>query len=343
MPRSRPDKIALFLADVDGTLVNRDKLLTARAQQSVRDMDAQGIKFAITSGRPPKGMKMLFEPLLLTTPIAGFNGGLFVSSDLRIIESHTLDPAAARRTVDLIEQAGLDVWIYCGDDWLLRDIDAPHREREEHTVQFPPKVVPAFTDEHLKTAVKIVGVSNDLDRVAGTGQQGFGRALAAILPRCHPPQCQQGRGGRLFVAHVRDRSRADRHHRRSAQRRADVQAERLLHRHGQCQRGRARGGRCRDGQLRRGRVCQGRREVYPAMNGEIVVLRGGNAIARHVAEWLLAQALAKRAAFTSIRRFAASGPKFPALSVPDTMFAVHSKPAADGRDCHRPKACKAPD
>jgi hydroxymethylpyrimidine pyrophosphatase-like HAD family hydrolase len=33
-------------------------------------------------------------------------------------------------------------------------------------VQFPPKVVPAFTDVHLKTAVKIVGVSNDLDRVA---------------------------------------------------------------------------------------------------------------------------------------------------------------------------------
>jgi Cof subfamily protein (haloacid dehalogenase superfamily) len=166
MPRPRPEKIALLLADVDGTLVTRDKVLTPRAQQSVRELDDQGIKFAITSGRPPKGMKMLFQPLRLTTPIAGFNGGLFVNADLRIIESHTLDPAAAGRTVEMIEQAGLDVWVYCGDDWLLRDIDAPHRKREEHTVQFPPKVVPAFTDVHLKTAVKIVGVSNDLDRVA---------------------------------------------------------------------------------------------------------------------------------------------------------------------------------
>ena len=182
MSRPRPDKIALFLADVDGTLVTKDKVLTERAQKSVRAMEAKGIRFAITSGRPPKGMKMLFQPLQITTPIAGFNGGLFVRSDLGIIESHTLDPAAAKRTVELIEQEGLDVWVYSGDDWLLRDIDAPHREREEHTVQFPPKVVKAFTDEHLKTAVKIVGVGDDLDKVAGCErkvQAALGKAASA--------------------------------------------------------------------------------------------------------------------------------------------------------------------
>ncbi|HEX9527338.1 MAG TPA: HAD hydrolase family protein [Streptosporangiaceae bacterium] len=35
-----------------------------------------GILFAITSGRPPRGMSMLIEPLDITTPIAAFNGGL---------------------------------------------------------------------------------------------------------------------------------------------------------------------------------------------------------------------------------------------------------------------------
>jgi Cof subfamily protein (haloacid dehalogenase superfamily) len=165
-PRPRPDKIALLLADVDGTLVTKDKVLTERAQTSISTMEAEGIKFALTSGRPPKGMKMLFEPLRITTPIAGFNGGLFVKPDLGIIESRTLDPEAAMKVVELIAKAGLDVWVYSGDDWLLRDIDAPHREQEEHTVQFPPKLVKAFTNEHLAAAVKIVGVSNDLDRVA---------------------------------------------------------------------------------------------------------------------------------------------------------------------------------
>ena len=182
MARPRPKKLALLLADVDGTLVTKDKVLTERAQKAVRAMAAAGVKFAVTSGRPPKGMSMLIEPLDLKTPIAGFNGGLFVKRDMSIIESHTLDPQAARKAAELIEQQGLDVWVYAGDDWLLRDRNAPHREREEHTVKFAPKVVTEFTDEHFSSAVKVVGVSDDLDKVAETEkavQQALGKSVSA--------------------------------------------------------------------------------------------------------------------------------------------------------------------
>ena len=201
MARPRPDTLKLLLADVDGTLVTKDKVLTDRAQKAVLALDAKGIKFALTSGRPPKGMLMLIEPLKITTPIAGFNGGLFVRADMSIIESHTLDPDAAKKTVALIEKQGLDVWVYSGDDWLLRDMDAPHREREEHTVKFAPKVVKAFTDEHLKNAVKIVGVSDDLDKVAAcerSVQEALGKTVSAArsqpyyLDVTHP---QANKGG----------------------------------------------------------------------------------------------------------------------------------------------------
>lgn len=168
MARPRPKTIALLLADVDGTLVTKDKVLTDQAQQAVRAMGAAGVQFAMTSGRPPRGMAKLIEPLAIQTPIAGFNGGLFVRPDMSEIASHTLDPGAATRAIELIERQGLDVWVYTGDDWLLRDADVPHREREEHTVGFAPKVVTAFTEAHLRAAVKIVGVSDDLDKVAAT-------------------------------------------------------------------------------------------------------------------------------------------------------------------------------
>ena len=65
----------LVIADVDGTLVTREKVLTDRARDVVSRMRVAGIEFAITSGRPPRGMQMLIEPLALTTPIAAFNGG----------------------------------------------------------------------------------------------------------------------------------------------------------------------------------------------------------------------------------------------------------------------------
>ena len=158
--------IRLFLADVDGALVTKDKVLTEAAKAAVRELDQAGIAFAITSGRPPRGMSMLIEPLALRTAIAGFNGGVLVNPDLSVIESHTLDPAAAKRTVKLILDKGLDAWVYTEDEWLIRDPNAPHVARETWTVKFDAKVVASFTDAHLAHAVKIVGISDDLDLVA---------------------------------------------------------------------------------------------------------------------------------------------------------------------------------
>ena len=166
----RPDptasKISLVLADVDGTLLTKDKVLTSRAEDAVKALAAAGIAFAIASGRPPRGMAMLIEPLALRTPIAGFNGGVFVHPDFSEIESRTLDPEIAEKTVELILNQGLDVWVYTADEWLIRKLNAPHVAREAWTVKFDAKVVPAFTDAHLAHAVKIVGISDDLDLVA---------------------------------------------------------------------------------------------------------------------------------------------------------------------------------
>jgi hydroxymethylpyrimidine pyrophosphatase-like HAD family hydrolase len=44
--------IRLLLADVDGTLLTRDKVLTDDAKAAVRDLRRAGIVLAITSGRP---------------------------------------------------------------------------------------------------------------------------------------------------------------------------------------------------------------------------------------------------------------------------------------------------
>ena len=54
--------VKLLLADVDGTLVTKDKVLTEQAMQAARDLRAAGITLALTSGRPPRGMSMLIEP-----------------------------------------------------------------------------------------------------------------------------------------------------------------------------------------------------------------------------------------------------------------------------------------
>ena len=159
-----PSPIRLLLADVDGTLVTQQKVLTDRAIEAVAKLDAAGIIFAITSGRPPRGMSMLIEPLKIKTPIAGFNGGLFVNPDLSIIDAKTLPRDVAEAAVKTIEDHKLDVWIYRANDWFVRTRHGPHVDREEWTVKFEPTVVPNF-DDKLDGVVKIVGVSDDLKAV----------------------------------------------------------------------------------------------------------------------------------------------------------------------------------
>jgi Cof subfamily protein (haloacid dehalogenase superfamily) len=158
--------IRLLLADVDGTLVTQEKVLTEAAKAAARALHDAGIVLAITSGRPPRGMSMLIEPLALKGAIAGFNGGVFVNPDLSVIESHTLDPVTATETVKLILDQGLDAWVYTEEEWLIRDKEAPHVARETWTVKFDAKVVASFTDAHLAHAVKVVGVSDDFNLVA---------------------------------------------------------------------------------------------------------------------------------------------------------------------------------
>ena len=157
--------IRLVLADVDGTLLTREKVLTARAIAAVDRMRAEGIRFAITSGRPPRGVEMLIGPLELDTPIAAFNGGVFVDGKLQILEQRVLHRKLAAEVLELIGTFGLDAWVYRGNDWYVLDRRAPHVEREEWTVQFEPVVVTSFTGT-LEGAVKIVGVSDDLRGVA---------------------------------------------------------------------------------------------------------------------------------------------------------------------------------
>jgi len=151
--------IELLLSDVDGTLVTPEKELTPRAIEAVHELHDAGIHFAVTSGRPPRGMEMLVEPLALRTPLAAFNGGLVVETGMQVLVERTVRDDLVAPTIELLESFDLSVWVYRGADWLVRDPDGPHVAREAHTVQFQPRVVESFAG--AANVAKIVGVSDD--------------------------------------------------------------------------------------------------------------------------------------------------------------------------------------
>ena len=159
------EDVRLVVADVDGALVTPDKVITPRARSAVRKIIGAGIAFTITSGRPPRGMKMLIDDLQLQDPVTAFNGGLFLNPDLSVIRENLLPREAVQPVIDILTKHKLDVWIYSDKDWYVRSRHGPHVDREEWTVKFAPTVVSSF-EGLLGRVAKIVGVSDDLEAVA---------------------------------------------------------------------------------------------------------------------------------------------------------------------------------
>jgi Cof subfamily protein (haloacid dehalogenase superfamily) len=158
--------VRMLIADVDGTLVTQEKVLTKRAADAVLRLHDAGIEFSVTSGRPPRGMAMLIDPLKLTQPLAAFNGGVLIKPDLATVVDQKFLPAGVpEKVIEAIENHGLDIWVYTDTGWFVRDPNAAHVAREQWTVKFPPSVVKTFAGLVGRVA-KIVGVSDDLDRVA---------------------------------------------------------------------------------------------------------------------------------------------------------------------------------
>jgi Cof subfamily protein (haloacid dehalogenase superfamily) len=180
----------LVVSDVDGTLVTRDKVLTPAAVAAVHRLHAAGIGFSICSSRPPFGLRMLVEPLALKLPYGGYNAGRIVAPDGTVVEERLIPPAAAERAVELLYDNGItSIWVFSGNQWLIRDRNGAHVDHETHTIQTPPTVVDSFQG-HFGAVGKIVGASDDYDRVAACEAQGRAAlAGSATVARSQPYYC----------------------------------------------------------------------------------------------------------------------------------------------------------
>ena len=180
-------RISAFVSDVDGTVMTHAKELTPRTCQAAAELKARGIPFAVISARPPRGMRMMVEPLGLTYPLAGFNGGQFTRPDLTPIEDHAIAPETAHRAYDLLAAKGVDVWVFNGSDWKIRNPGGAHVAHGQETIQYDPIVVKDFKHA-LLAAHKIVGVSDDhalLARVETEMQAALGNAATAARSQAY--------------------------------------------------------------------------------------------------------------------------------------------------------------
>jgi Cof subfamily protein (haloacid dehalogenase superfamily) len=175
-------RIALVVSDVDGTLVTKDKVLTDGAKRAVQRLRDAGIGFTITSSRPPMGMRFLIEPLGITLPVGPFNGSSIVDASLKPIEQHLIPPDAARKSLDLLAEFGVDMWLFTQDQWIIKRDDGKYVPHEQMTIQHDPIYAEDFTP-YMASACKIVGASADPARLEACEvamQKALGNTALAI-------------------------------------------------------------------------------------------------------------------------------------------------------------------
>jgi len=102
----------------------------------------------------PAGNKNAALPMLAATLLA--DGPVTLHNLPRIRDVETM--------IELLDAQGVDVWVYRGADWFVRDAQGPHVARERWTVKFDPTPVDSFAPVSDGVA-KVVGVSDDYDAV----------------------------------------------------------------------------------------------------------------------------------------------------------------------------------
>jgi Cof subfamily protein (haloacid dehalogenase superfamily) len=175
-------RISLVVSDVDGTLLPKSKILSEGNKRAVAQLREAGIGFTIVSSRPTIGMSFLIEPLSISLPIGAFNGSSIVDAQLKPIEQHVIPPATAQRSIDVLTEFGVDIWLFTNDQWLTRNPDGEYVGHEKLAIKHDPTIVGDFAP-YLTGACKIVGASSDaplLQRCEAAMQQALGNQAIAV-------------------------------------------------------------------------------------------------------------------------------------------------------------------
>jgi Cof subfamily protein (haloacid dehalogenase superfamily) len=110
--------MALFLTDIDGTLLNPDRTLSQRTIQAIRDVRAAGHSFVLCSSRMPESMRIL-EQLYDgdDAPLIAYNGGLVLSRTGAVVHDVPIPPQLARLIGAYCEEADLHASFFSGENW----------------------------------------------------------------------------------------------------------------------------------------------------------------------------------------------------------------------------------
>ena len=131
----------IIVLDLDGTLTNRDKVITPRTKAALMEAQRRGKKVVLASGRPTPGVLPLAEELEMKNYggyILSFNGGMIMNCATgEVVFSQLLPQEANRRIIELAEEHRVDFLTYEDDHIVTNNKENEYGQKESWITHMP--------------------------------------------------------------------------------------------------------------------------------------------------------------------------------------------------------------
>lgn len=117
-------KYKLIAADMDGTLLNSESKLSQGNLEAIKKAMAQGVKFAVVTGRSVTSLKQFDFVAELNTPAIAYNGAkIYNMATDELIFEQGLDNEDALRLLDLAAVYGTTICAWSGDKYYTNTLN----------------------------------------------------------------------------------------------------------------------------------------------------------------------------------------------------------------------------
>lgn len=124
----------IIVLDLDGTLTNRDKVITPKTKKALMEIQERGKKIVLASGRPADGVMPLARELKLEkygSYILSFNGGMITNCRTgEVVFSRLLPVEANAKIIGLAEEERVTILTYDGHTLITNDAESPYSKLE---------------------------------------------------------------------------------------------------------------------------------------------------------------------------------------------------------------------
>ena len=158
--------IKMVVTDIDGTIADKDALISPAVRKSISDLSKSGVKVVLATGRMFRATYPVLEDLNLDTPIISYQGGLVKEyfGEQKILYAKYTDKKLAFEIIEYFRSKNIHINIYVNDVLFVEnDDDYIKKYIENRNIVYT--VVDDLKKIDLNGLHKILGIDKDENKI----------------------------------------------------------------------------------------------------------------------------------------------------------------------------------